>query len=239
MAQQLIPLQEIDRDVVIGGITRADIQEIFSREFEKAGMKGNIVFAFDVSYMMNFYESDFQKIKKITWATRFDIGLMKDWHRQCERWFLDQTVRDNFGHELEPIQIIRGVDKVPNEGLIYIATAILGGGGSVFHHDEIGIGTDGKAYPSDVGCDIPIDRIDIITDSPGGSINQDGATIYWVGNHSKGIATNDYTEGAILDGESATNDKCMNHSYFQGYVIEHAQGVDTINRTTSLYLCSV
>jgi hypothetical protein len=234
-----LQLEQIDKEVVIGGITRQDIQDIFTREFEKRGLQGNRVIFFDVSYLMNFYARDMEYIQKVTWATRFDIGLMKDWHRQVERWYLDQTVRDDFGRLLRPIDILRKVDKVPNEGLEEIAEGIVAGGGGGFIYNAIGEGIGSKPYPSDKGCILEIDRINIPQDSIGGSVNRDGSTIYWVANHDKQVQTADVTEGSIHNTSDLSTDKCMNHTIFDGYVIEHTQGVDAISRTTTLYMCSV
>lgn len=238
MAQELIRLEQVDKEVQLVGVTRNDIVEIFRREFELAGVPGNLIFFFDVSYFMTFDVVDLPYVYKQTWATRFDIGLMKDWHRQCERWFMDQTVVDKFSRPWSPIQILRKIDKVPNEGLEQIARAIMGVDLSQYKYDALGIGTGGIAYPSDKALENEEDRIDILKDSPGGSINRDGSTIFWVGNHNKSIINNNFTECGIFDSMDLTKDHIMNHTFFDGFVINHLQGLDGPSRTTTLYMCS-
>jgi len=237
MAQELLKLEQIDKDVKIG-ITRQEIVEIFQKEFARYGVAGNFILFFDLSYFMTFHARDLPYVYKQTWAANYDIGLMKDWHRLCERWFMDQTVRDDFGQKWGPIQILRKVDKVPNEGMEQIAKAILGADLRQFKFDALGIGTGGIAYPSDHGCEDEEVRIDILKDSPGGSINRDGSTIYWVANHLRTIEDNDFTECALHDHIDPAKAFCINHSFFDGYVVQHLQGLDGPSRTTTLYMCS-
>jgi len=229
--------EEKEKEVVLQGITRKDIEEIFSRAFAEYNVKGNIIFHFDVSYLMNWHLSDFEYIKKLTWLTRFDAGLMKEWHRLCERWFNDQTVLDYRNQPIEPIGILRKADRVPNEGMEQIAADIIGKGTHVFQWDCVGKGV-GSVYPADNILIDEVDRINIPVESIGGSVNRDGSTVYWVANYPKAMQDADCTEGGIVSTLSQGTDRMMNHTVFDGYIIPHRQGIDVVSRTTVLYQCA-
>jgi hypothetical protein len=163
-------MQRIDPEII--GITREDIQEVFEktlREFKES--KTRIIFL-DASYLYNFHLDDFDYIRKLNLLMRRQPLLVREWHKILERWFNDQTVRDNKGYSIKPIQISRTFDRVVNEGLEAIAQCIVGQGEFSFPFRGIGEGVTPLALPSDKTLVDEVDRMNVFTSVEGGGCHQ-------------------------------------------------------------------
>jgi len=228
-------MQRIDPEII--GITREDIQEVFEktlREFKES--KTRIIFL-DASYLYNFHLDDFDYIRKLNLLMRRQPLLVREWHKILERWFNDQTVRDNKGYSIKPIQISRTFDRVVNEGLEAIAQCIVGQGEFSFPFRGIGEGVTPLALPSDKTLVDEVDRMNVFTSVEGGVVTRDGSTIYSIGNHGKSVASASITECGMFSDELPANDIMFEHSIFETPVV-HVQNADSVGSTTVIYMCS-
>ena len=227
-------------EVELLGITRNDIQDIFQetlKDFKEA--KTRIIYL-DASYLYTFELSDFEYIRNFNMLMRRSPLHIREWHRLLERWYQDQTVRNDIGYVLKPIKISRTFDRVVNEGMEMLAKCIIGGGDTTFNFRAIGDGAISAASPSDIELVNEIDRIDVNDNPEGGSLSRDGSTIYSVGNHSKTVETpanSEFTECGIFNSSDLVTDKMLDHSVFDDPV-PHTQNVDAPGSTTVIYMCS-
>ncbi len=232
-------MQSIDTQVEIKGITREDIQEVFEKTLRDFKESKTRVIYLDASYLYNFHIDDFDYIRKLNLLTRYDSKLAIEWHKLLERWFNDQTVRDNNGYIIKPIQISRTFDRVVNEGLESIAMCISGEGSDTFTFRAIGDGAVDLATPSDRTLSNEIDRINVNESVEGGVVTRDGSTIYSIGNHPKSIVNATITECGMFSAEAPPvgDDLMFEHSIFETPIV-HVQNSDAVGSTTIIYMCS-
>lgn len=221
--------------VQLFGITKEDIQAIFTdtlRNFKES--KTRVIFL-DASYLYNFHLDDFEQVKKFNILGRYDIKAVREWHTCLERWFADQTV--TLGDRIvKPIQIERTFDRVVNEGMESLARTITGTDADNYDYRAIGIG-EGVALPSDKTLIDEVNRIDVFDSPDGGSLSADGSTIYSIGNHPKSVPSNSITECGMFSNNLPTNDLMFDHSMFQTPVT-HVQNADAVGSTTVVYMCA-
>ena len=221
----------------LSGVSLNELQTLFDNSVKQ---HGNILFFLDASYMYTFHLDDFEDVRKFNILGRYEPKVNPEWHRMLERWYQDQTVTLG-ARTIKPIQIVRSIDRVVNEGMEAIAGAICGEVGiSAFDCRGIGDGTVDEPSLSDDDLDNLIDIINVNTSPEGGSLSRDGTTIYSVGNHSKEVETpanNEFTECGMYDDLVASKRKFFDHSIFDD-PLEHTQGVDAPGSTTVVYMCS-
>jgi hypothetical protein len=230
-----------NQEVELLGITKTDIQEIFEqalKDFKEA--KTRIIYL-DASYLYTFHLDDFQYIKKLNLLVRRDPLLVREWHKLLERWYNDQTVRNDNGYIIKPIAISRSFDRVVNEGLEMMAGFVTGSGSpSVFDCRGIGDADIDEASPADLTLGNLVDMINVNETPNGGSLSRDGTTIYSIGNHDKAIATpanSVFTECGMFDDIDETIARILDHSAFEN-PIPHTQNADAPGSTTVIYMCS-
>ncbi len=228
-------------EVQLTGITKQDIQDIFTktlREFKD--IKTRIIYL-DASYLYTFHLDDFLYIKKLNLLMRRNPLHVREWHKLLERWYNDQTVRRNdIGYTIKPIKISRTFDRVVNEGMEMIAQTMTGGNGGLFEFRTIGDGGASSATPGDTVLGNEIDRINVNEAPDGGSLTRDGTTVYSVGNHAKSVPTpanNQFTECGMHDTDDVATDRMLDHSIFED-PIPHTQNEDSPGSTTVIYMCS-
>ncbi len=222
-----------ENDIVLNGLTPNNIREIL----QDIKGKGNTALGLDVNYLYNFDKSDMDHISKICKLGRYNFSNVLDWHKKLERWYDDQTVRNDFAREIKPIQLVRNFDKVVNEGLEMIAQTMLGGSGSVFKYHAIGEGEVSDALPSDTQLVDQLSRIDVTKVADGGSLSREGSTVYIIGNHPDSIKSTEITETGVFDNQT-TPDKMLDHSIFDPPIF-HDQYEDSAGSTTIIYMCGV
>lgn len=214
-----------------------DVQRILQESLKTKNGSG--ILFIDTNYLHSFHISDMDYISKICKLGRYDIKHVFEWHNNLERWYNDQTVRDHFGREIKPKQLIRTFDKIVNEGLNMIAGCITGQDSSTFHFHAIGEGEDlAEAFSGDTQLSDEIHRIDVRNTNEGGSMTRDGSTIYFVGNHPPELGTATITETGIFDTSSPATDKMLDHSVFDPG-ISHDQHEDSAGSTTVVYMCGI
>ncbi len=224
------------KQVELLGVTQKDIQEIFEKTIKE--YRSRFVFL-DASYLYTFHTDDFPYVKKLTLLTRYDSSLAIHWHRLLERWYQDQTVRDDNGVIIKPIKVSRTLDRIVNTGMELVAGSMTGQDGAVFDFREIGDGDVDFASPADTRLSHSVDSIDVNKTAEGGSLSRDGITIYSIGNHSADIETpanEEFTECGMFDSDSSTK-KMLDHSIFED-PIPHVQFADAPGSTTVIYMCS-
>ena len=224
------------QEVQLSGITRQDVQDIFTKTLQEFKTAKTRVVYLDASYLYNFDKSDFQLIRNLTKLVRYSTKNAVEWHRLLERWYSDQTVSIN-DRQIKPLKILRTFDKVPNEGLEMTAACWAGQGASVFNFHALGNGTVTQALPSDTTLVNEISRIDVTQDPNGGSLTRDGSTLYVIGNHPITVETADITESGVFDSDNPTNDIMLDHAVFDDEV-EHTINSDVPGSTTIIYQCS-
>ena len=221
--------------VELSGITKNDIQEIFTntlRDFKQC--KTRVIYL-DASYLYNFHLDDFEQVKKFNILGRYDVNAVLEWHRCLERWLNDQSVTLG-GACLKPIQIQRTFDRVVNEGMESLARTITGSDADNYDYRAIGIGI-GEALPSDKTLISELNRIDVFDSPDGGSLSADGSTIYSIGNHPKSVESASITECGMFSNNLPSNDLMFEHSIFETPVT-HVQNADAVGSTTVVYMCS-
>ena len=218
------------------GITKEDIQTIFTDTLSNFKESKTRVIYLDASYLYNFHLDDFDTIKKINLLGRYDINAVREWHNCLERWFSDQTVTLG-GNLVKPIQISRTFDRVVNEGMESLARTITGSDADNYDYRAIGTGV-GQALPSDRTLITELNRIDVFDSPDGGSLSADGSTIYSIGNHPKSVVSGDITEcGMFSDTLESGHDLMFDHSMFETPVT-HVQNADAVGSTTVVYMCA-
>lgn len=221
-------------------ISASDIQEIFEktlREFKE--VKTRLIYL-DASYLYTFDLNDFDIIKKFNILGRYDINAVLSWHTCLEKWYNDHPVI--LGDKtIQPIKISRTFDRVTNEGMEMVADALIGAGSVVgFPFRDIGDGDIDFASTSDTKLVNRVDVINVNEDPEGGSLSNDGSTIYSIGNHSKTVPTpanGQFTECGMESDDNQSLDKMLDHSVFEDPV-PHTQNADAPGSTTVVYMCS-
>jgi hypothetical protein len=241
---QLLQLQDI---------TYEDIQRIFEKVIAEAyPHKPNLIYL-DVAYLYTFDPSDVPYIYKFT--ERMKLAQTKDrnplqieWHRFLERWFDGQYITIN-GRAIKPIKIVRTVDRVVNEFMERIASAMAGFGDFApmkFHAIGDGAVAGTTPNPSDTALVSELDRIDVTQEVGGGGITVDGSTFMCVGNHDTFSTSGEMTEMGIFDAElpgageddvPIIDDRMGDHSIFPDEV-SHISGQDAPGGTVVVYQCS-
>jgi hypothetical protein len=232
-----------EQDVILQGITRADIQRIFEDTIKQFKTIPKIMY-FDTSYLYTFDISDVYYIGKFTdtirisqWGKHNKLAVL--WHEYLERWLAGETVRI-FDRPIKPTAITRALDRVPNEGLEALAggfTATSNFEPMKFHAIGGGATAGSSPSPSATGLVTEVDRIDVIEDPGGGTLSRDGSTIFVVGNHDTFVESFEATETGIFDSSDATTDLMGDYSIFPDE-IPHTAGSDAIGSTTIIYQCS-
>lgn len=236
MTQVLEPVQ-------LYGVTKDDIQQIVwdtVKAFVEEMKALPRIIHFDTSYLYSFDVVDFEYVKRFNLLGRHDKRYVLEWHVNLERWGADQTVH-LFGKPVKPTKLVRALDRVPNEGLIHIAGSYTGVDFNVMRWHGVGIGADPQNAPTPspaaTGLIIETSRINVDNSLDGGSLSQEGSTIYVVANHPKGIQSGDYTETGVFDGEHEEHDKMGDYSIFPSSV-RHDADQNVIGSTTVIYQCS-
>ena len=222
------------------GVTREDIQAIFERAISNFKEAKTRIIYLDASYLYTFEISDFDYIRKLNLLMRRSPLHVREWHKLLERWYNDQTVRNDYGYIIKPIKISRTLDRVTNEGMEMLAGCVTGQESGLFEFRTIGDGIVSSASPSDTILSNEVDRINVNDNPEGGSLSRDGSTIYSIGNHSKAVETpanGEFTECGMHDTDSAATDKMLDHSIFADPV-QHTQNADAPGSTTVIYMCS-
>ncbi len=222
------------------GITKSDVQDILNQAAHNIQIPRLIFLG--AAYLYTFDLDDFEIVRKHNILGRYNINANIEWHRCLERWLNDQTVT-LADKAFSPIAISRNFYRITNEGMEMIAAAIIGSGSVLpFQFRSLGDG--------DVAGDTPnpntrvlsheVDRIDVLNDPDGGSLSQNGSTVYSIGNHNKDIPTPDneeFTECGMHDSEDPNTDKLLDYSIFED-PIPHVQSADAPGSTTVIYMCS-
>ena len=229
------------QEVELLGITKQDIQDILQQALKDFKESKTRIIYLDASYLYTFHLDDFQYIRKLNLLVKRDPSLVREWHKLLERWYNDQTVRDNNGYSIKPIKISRSFDRVVNQGLEMLAGFVTGTGSpSIFDCRGIGDGDIDEASPSDIRLNNLIDMINVNDNPDGGSLSRDGSTIYSIGNHSKAIPTpanGVFTECGMFDDVDENVARMLEHSAFSDPV-PHTQNADAPGSTTVIYMCS-
>ena len=228
-----------ESEPLFSGISANDIQLIFQQTVESLTDTKFRVVSFDASYLYNFDLSDFNWVRKLNLLGRYDKRHVIEWHRYLERWYNDQTVRNDFDRQIKPDQLVRQLDKVVNEGLEMMAGSITGEESSIFKYSAIGDADDlttPKAGDTQLGNEIS--RIDVTETAEGGSLSRDGSVIYIIGNHPSSIASTTITESGVFDTNSSTTDRMLDHSVFSPG-IDHNQFERAPGFTTVIYMCGL
>ena len=256
----------MQQEVELLGITRNDIQEIFTKTLRDFKQSKTRVIYLDASYLYNFHLDEFPEVRKFNllgryyseklkalervpkqarndlWKKDYKIAktdnkkYLNEWHICLERWYADQTVILG-GNKIKPIQIERSFDRMVNEGMKEIAEFLAGGGSGGFVYRMIGDGDFEQPLPSDFILANEINRINVLDNPDGGSLSNDGSTVYSIGNHPKSVASTDVTECGIADTDRVETDIMLDHSKFEDPVT-HVQNADAIGSTTVIYMCS-
>lgn len=243
----------MQQQVVLQGITFDDIQHIFEKTIAEAyPNKPNLIYL-DVAYLYTFDPSDVPFIAKFTDGMRATQirnrnPLQIEWHRFLERWYSGEYVQIE-GRSIKPTAIQRTVDRVVNEFMERIASAMAGQGDfAPMKFNAIGDGAvaGSSPSPSDTALVSELDRIDVTEQKGGGGITVDGSTFMNIGNHDVFSPSGDLTEVGIFDAElpgagesgvSIIDDRMGDHSIFPDEV-EHISGQNAAGATVVIYQCS-
>lgn len=230
-------------EVVLQGITKADIQKILEDTIKQFKVLPKIIYL-DTSYLYTFDLSDVYRIHKFTDLIRVSYSNGRNplavlWHECLERWFAGGSVKI-FDQLVKPTAISRTMDRVPNEGLEALAggfTATTDFAPMKWH--ELGSGAEAGTSPSPGATALvtPVDRIDVNEDPGGGSLTRDGSTIFCIGNHDVFMESANLTESGIFDAEHTEHDLMGDYSIFPDE-ISHTAGQDSPGSTTVIYQCS-
>ena len=228
------------QEIIFNGITEEDIYRIVKNALGEHNAKVVNALLLDGTYAYTFAKDDIWYSSKLCKLGRYDIKHVREWLRMCDRWWSDQTVRDDRGMLFKPLNIERTFDRVPNEGLTAWSNCFVGEQMEPFkfHAFEDTPGLT-KAYPSDTFLVQELERIDVTQADAGGSIGIDGMTIFVVGNHTidcPGNNTN-LTGTALFDSDDPADDKMGDHSILPTPV-PHNQGEDGPGSATVIYPCS-
>src|SRR4029078_9234080 len=183
--------------VDLQGITYDDIQRLCEKVIaESKPNKTNLVYL-DVAYLYTFDLSDIPFIAKFTEDLKLaqyidDKGVLRnplqiEWHSTLERWYSDQSVI-LYGKAIRLIQIDRTVDRVVNEFMERIASAMAGFGDfAPMKFNALGDGAVAGTAPSpgDTALVNELDRIDVMSQVGGGGLTVDGSTFMNVANFDR------------------------------------------------------
>jgi hypothetical protein len=244
--QQLLQLQ---------GVTYEDIQRIFEKVVAEAYPHKPALIYLDVAYLYTFKPSDIPYIQKFTDRMRLAQEhnpernpLQIEWHRFLEKWYDGRYVDFN-GRTIKPIQIERTIDRVVNEFMERIASAMAGFGDfAPMKFNALGDGAVAGTAPSpgDTALANELDRIDVTSQVGGGGLTVDGSTFMNIGNHDRFMTSGDITEVGIFDAElpgageddvPIIDDRMGDHSIFPNEV-PHTSGQDAAGASTIIYQCS-
>jgi hypothetical protein len=241
-------------EVVLHGITREEIQQIFEDTIKRFRTIPKILYL-DTSYLYTFDVSDLVHIYKFTdmirisgkWIIGSEGGrrvfvnpMAVAWHHCLERWYNDQSVVIFGKGPIKPTAICRTVDRVPNEGLDTLAGFFVGiGDFDPMKYHAIGDGAAAGTNPSPAATSLveEIDRIDVTQDPGGGALTKHGSTIFCIANHDIFVESFTANETGIFDSPSNTTDLMGDYSIFP-HDIDHESGQDAVGSTTVIYQCS-
>lgn len=248
----------MSQQVILQGITYDDIQRILEKAVTEAYPHRPTLLYLDVAYLYTFEPSDqfyvgrFTELMKLAqYIDKEGIArnpLQIEWHRFLERWHSGEYVY-LLEKPIKPIKIVRTVDRVVNEFMERIASAMAGLGDfapMTFH--AIGDGAEAGSTPSpgDTALVSELDRIDVTQEVGGGGITVDGSTFMCVGNHDTFSTSGDMTEMGMFDAElpgvgevdvPIIDDRMGDHSIFPDKVT-HISGQDAPGGTIVVYQCS-
>ena len=243
----------MQQQLVLEGITYDDIQRIFENVVKEAyPNKPNLIYL-DVAYLYTFDPSDVPFVQRFTDMMRAAQqsnrnSLQIHWHRMLEQWVSGDYIFLE-GRSIKPIKIVRTVDRVVNEFMIRIASAMAGFGDFApmkFHAIGDGAEAGTTPSPSDTALVSELDRIDVTQQKGGGGITVDGSTFMCIGNHDVFSPSGDLTEMGMFDAElpstgeeeeTIIDDRMGDHSIFPDEV-EHISGQDAPGGTIVVYQCS-
>jgi len=222
--------------VQLYSITKEDVQRVFEKVIaeHKPRLPRNIYL--DLNYLYNFHLDDAETIRKFCILGRYDLKAVLQWHQYCERWWADMTVVID-GRQIKPIKISQSLDRVVNEGMEQTALSWTGVGIAGFKFHAIGDGVVSEVLPSDKILVNELDRVDVTSDTNGGSVSRDGSTLYVIGNHPASTPQGNMSETGVFDDEDTTLDKMLDHSIFPDE-IEHLLNQDLPGSTTIVWQCS-
>lgn len=238
----------MQQQVVLQGITYEDIQRLFEKAVaESKPYLPNLIY-FDVAYLYSFDKTDVPIIRNFTDMMRAAQQknrnpMQIEWHRYLERWHQGDTALG-----IKPLKIVRTVDRVVNEFMERIASAMAGFGDfDPFKFHAIGDGAEAGTTPSpgDTALVSELDRINVLTEVGGGGITFDGSTFMCIGNHDVFSPGGDMTEMGMFDrelpatgdDEQIIDDRMGDHSIFPDEV-KHTSGQDAPGGTIVVYQCS-
>ena len=240
------------------GVTYEDIQRIFEKVVAEAYPHKPSLIYLDVAYLYTFDPADIAFIQHFTNRMRAAQYIDKkgvprnplqiEWHRFCERWYSGEYV-SIFDKRIKPTQIQRTVDRVVNEFMERIASAMAGFGDfAPMKFNALGDGAEAGSTPSpsDTALVSEVDRIDVTQQVGGGGITVDGSVFMNIGNHDTFMPSADLTEVGIFDAEFPStgeeeeiiiDDRMGDHSIFPNEV-PHVSGQDAAGSTIVVYQCS-
>jgi hypothetical protein len=241
------------QQVELVGITSETIQKIFEKTVAECYPHKPAINYLDLAYLYTFDLSDIPYVQKFTermklTQTRNRNPLQIEWHRNLERWFSGEYVTIE-GRGIKPLQITRTVDRVVNEFLERIASAMAGFGDFApmkFHAIGDGAEAGTAPAPSDTALINELDRIDVTAEVGGGGITVDGSVFMCIGNHDPFSTSGDMTEMGMFDAEKPAtgeedeliiDDRMGDHSIFPTEV-SHLSGQDAPGGTIVVYMCS-
>jgi hypothetical protein len=235
------------------GVTYEDIQRIFEKVVAEAYPHKPALIYLDVAYLYTFEPSDVPYIHKFTEQLKAAQQgkrnpLQIEWHRFLERWYSGEYVNVN-GRAIKPQQIERTIDRVVNEFMERIASAMAGFGDfAPMKFNAIGDGAVAGTAPSpgDTALVSELDRIDVTSQIGGGGLTVDGSTFMNVANFDRFSPSGDMTECGIFDAElpgageddvPIIDDRMGDHSIFPN-AVDHTSGQNAAGDTIVVYQCS-
>lgn len=232
------------------GITYDDIQRIFEQVVKEAYPHKPTLLYLDVSYLYTFDVSDIlyiqkftEKLKQAQQGNRNPLQI--EWNRFLERWYSGEYVT-LWDKKIKPIQIERTIDRVVNEFMERIASAMAGFGDfAPMKFNAIGDGAVAGSSPSpgDTALTNELDRINVQDTIGGGGLTVDGSTFMNIGNHDRFSTSGDITEVGIFDAElpgteiPIIDDRMGDHSIFPT-AVNHISGTDAAGASVIIYQCS-
>jgi len=243
----------MQQQVELQGVTYDDLQRLFEKTVAEAYPRKTNLLYLDVAYLYTFDLSDIPFIAKFTEEMKLAQQgnrnpLQIEYHRMLERWWGGQTVI-LYGKPIKPIQIERTIDRVVNEFLERVASAMAGFGDfAPMKFNALGDGAEAGTSPSpgDTALASEIDRINVLDTLGGGGLTVDGSTFMNVGNHDRFMPSGDITEVGIFDAElpgageddvPIIDDRMGDHSIFPNEV-PHTSGTDAAGASVIVYMCS-
>lgn len=251
-------MQQQQSSVVLNGVTKEDIELIIKKALDDASIKNRIIFV-DGSYLYTWDKSDVHFVNKFT--SRIKLGEIQvveqgrkvwrnpriiEWHKNLEKWLMGEYV-DIYSKKIKPLNILRSIDRVPNECLEKVARSFTGQDFNTMAFSAIGDGAIAGTNPSpgDTALSNEVNRINVTLEDNGGALSSDGNTFYSVGAFSVDTPTSNnpgLSESGIFDKDkpptgSTIVDTMGDHSIFDDY-IPHVSGQDAPGCTTFIYNCA-